>query len=633
MQTFQSVEEAAKRIIEQTGGKICLGIPLGLGKPNQLVNALFRAAAANSSIKLDIFTALSLEKPKGSSGLEARFLNPFAKRVYGDYEDLDYIQAIRKKTLPQNISIQEFFVRPGAELNNAYAQQHYMSSNYTHAARDLNNRKVNVLAQAIAVDKKTSNTRYSLSCNPEVVLDLLPLLEERKKQGETIIVVGQVNSQLPFIENHAEVKKNHFDILIEDERCNTTLFSTPNMPVNMAEHFIGLNASALVKDNGTLQIGIGALGDAVAYSLLLREKHNNTYQKILMESGLSHLFAREVNAEGGISSFSKGLYACSEMFTYGLLRLIEENIIRKTVKDKQGKDMFMHAGFFLGPLAMYESLRKMSDEKRKKIDLLNISFVNHLYGDEEIKRNHRHHARFINSAFSVTLMGAGIADQLEDGRVLSGVGGQYNFVAQAHELIGARSILLVRASRDSAGETSSNIIWNYGHTTIPRHLRDIVVTEYGIADLRSKTDAECIKAMLNIADSRFQEALLVEAKSHGKIAADYKIPDAFKNNFPERLEKVFTHFNADGFFPDFPLGSDFDDNERELIKALSWLKAHVKPTKFFELAKNLNVSEAEEKLFEPHLKRMDLLAPTNIKERMYKHLLLAALSASSKKAS
>lgn len=54
--------------------------------------------------------------------------------------------------------------------------------------------------------------------------------------------------------------------------------------------------------------------------------------------------------------------------------------------------------------------------------------------------------------------------------------------------------------------------------TIPRFLRDIVITEYGIADCRSKTDSEVIQAMLNIADSRFQPKLLAQAKKHGDTA-------------------------------------------------------------------------------------------------------------------
>ena len=121
----------------------------------------------------------------------------------------------------------------------------------------------------------------------------------------------------------------------------------------------------------------------------------------------------------------------------------------------------------------------------------------------------------------MTLLGAGVADQLEDGRVLSGVGGQYNFVAQGHALEGARSMLLLRSWRESGGEVSSNIVWEYGHCTIPRHLRDIVVTEYGIADLRGKTDAAVIEALLNISDSRFQAGLIEQAQNVGQVAQGF----------------------------------------------------------------------------------------------------------------
>jgi len=632
MKTFQSLADAAQYIINETGGDIRLGIPLGLGKPNQLVNALYQAAVKDASLKLSIFTALSLEKPSGKSALEKRFLDPFAARVFGDYVDLDYIKAIKKKQLPSNITVNEFFVRPGAELGNAYTQQHYMSSNYTHAARDLNNCGINVLAQIVASEIQDGEKAYSLSCNPEVTLDLIPLIEKRRAQGEKILIVGQVNNKLPFIENHAQVSEKSFDVLIDDENCHSTLFSTPNMPVNMAEHFVGLNASTLVKDNGTLQIGIGALGDAVAYALLLRDKDNINYQHLVQETDLLNHSNNLIQNEGGLETFFSGLYGCSEMFTYGLFRLIEENIIRRTVKDKEGRDIFLHGGFFLGPKDMYARLKTLSVEVRKKIDLLNISYVNALYGDEAIKRTQRQDARFINTAFSMTLMGAAISDQLEDGRVLSGVGGQYNFVAQAHELEGARSILLLRASRSSGGEVSSNIVWSYGHTTIPRHLRDIVITEYGIADLRSQSDSECIKRMLNIADSRFQDELMQTAKANGKLEADYQIPEAFRNNFPERLQKIYQQARKQNLFPDFPLGSDFDELEQDIIQALTWLKAHVKPSGFLELARRLVVSEEQEKAFAAHLKRMDLDKVSHFRERLYRQLVLAALSATQKKA-
>ena len=87
---------------------------------------------------------------------------------------------------------------------------------------------------------------------------------------------------------------------------------------------------------------------------------------------------------------------------------------------------------------------------------------------------------------------------------MSGVGGQYNFVAMAHALPDGRSVLQVRSTRDAHGEPASNVVLNYGHTTIPRHLRDVIVTEYGIADLRGRTDSEVIERVLAVTDSRFQ---------------------------------------------------------------------------------------------------------------------------------
>src|SRR3989454_4625727 len=87
----------------------------------------------------------------------------------------------------------------------------------------------------------------------------------------------------------------------------------------------------------------------------------------------------------------------------------------------------------------------------------------------------------------------------------------------------ARSDVMLRATRRADRRTTSNIRWNYGHTTIPRHLRDVVVSEYGIADLRGKTDRDVIAAMLAIADSRFQDELLRRAKDAGKIEKSFEL--------------------------------------------------------------------------------------------------------------
>src|SRR6202035_5892683 len=213
-----------------------------------------------------------------------------------------------------------------------------------------------------------------------------------------------------------------------------------------------------------------------------------------------------------------------------------------------------------------------------RIQMMPVSFTNEIYGDEVSKRRARVDARFVNNAMMATLMGSVISDGLENGQVVSGVGGQYNFVAQAFALHGARSILTVEAARQAGAKTQSNIRWSYGHETIPRHLRDIVVTEYGVADIRGKSDADVIAAMLQVADSRFQSELARQAKDAGKLPKDFEIPAPHRENYPERIASALKPARAAGLLPSFPFGSDFTDAEQRLIPALQLLQdAQAKP--------------------------------------------------------
>ena len=163
------------------------------------------------------------------------------------------------------------------------------------------------------------------------------------------------------------------------------------------------------------------------------------------------------------------------------------DLYRAGILKREVDGALLHAAFFVGSKAFYQALRDMPESERAKFRMTAVSFVNELYGDEEAaKRAARVKGRFINNAMMATLLGDVVSDGLDNGKVVSGVGGQYNFVAQSFALEDARSIIMTRATRNAKGRVTSNILWNYGHTTIPRHLRDVVVTEYGIADLRGK---------------------------------------------------------------------------------------------------------------------------------------------------
>ena len=278
---------------------------------------------------------------------------------------------------------------------------------------------------------------------------------------------------------------------------------------------------------------------------------------------------------------------------------------------------------------MYERLREMPDEQRALINMTRISFVNQLYAEERLKRLQRQKSRFINTVMMVTLTGAAVSDSLDDGRVVSGVGGQYNFVAMAHELEGARSVLVVKSTRSQRGKVQSNFRWSYGQCTIPRHLRDIVVSEYGIADLRGQSDRSCIAALLNIADSRFQDALLREAKKAGKIEKNYVIPERWRDNLPSRLERELGRDRHGDMLPEFPFGTDLTEDEITLEKALRWLeKETTRPWSA--------VSTAALALLSPRarwndtstdrlLRRMGLDRCDGIREHLYRRLLTFAL--------
>ncbi len=639
----QQVEDAVEHIIKALGGNIILGLPLALGKPVQFANAIYRKAKSDPSISLKIYTALSLGRPRGATDLEKRFLDPFADRVFGDYEELDYLTDLSGNKLPANIQVHEFYFRPGALLRNQTAQQNYISSNYTMAARDLNATGINVLAQMVASRDHEGEQSLSLSCNPELTLDLLPMLHQRRAAGEKLFLVGQVHRDLPFMINDAEFSPGLLDILIDDQRGHQTLFSTPNMPVEMTDYFVGVHASTLLKDGGTLQIGIGALGDALVYSTLLRHQDNHHYRALLDSLGVHEKWSELIDREGGDGVFNRGLYGCSEMFINGFIKLIEAGVIKRRVFDDPEVQQrvndgdldpstleggtIMHGGFYLGPADFYQALRDLTPELAKAINMTRISFVNHLYGGEEIKRLQRIDGRFVNTIFTATLLGAAASDMTEEGLVISGVGGQYNFVAQAQELEGGRSILLLRSTRERQGVVTSNILMSYGHNTIPRHLRDIVVTEYGIADLRGKCDAEVIAAMLNVADSRFQNDLLLEAIAAGKISADYNIPEMFRHNTPARLQAVYDGYRKQGMFPMLPFGSDFTYVEERLLPALGWLKEKTQPRNLLKLARATLRDHANDQEFKVHLERMGLDQPASLKEEIYQRLLHAALSA------
>ncbi|MGH6671710.1 MAG: acetyl-CoA hydrolase/transferase C-terminal domain-containing protein [Xanthobacteraceae bacterium] len=598
-------------IVEKLGKTIVLALPLGLGKANHIANALYAKAADDPSIRLTIFTGLTLEAPRARNELERRFFAPVAKRAFGGYPGLDYATAIRAGKVPSNIEINEFFLVAGRWLSSPYAQQHYISANYTHALSAVLDRGVNVVAQLVASRADDASHPYSLSCNPDLTLDLLRL---RRGGRVDFLFAGQTNSELPFMPGDAAIGATEFDFMLDSPLTDFPLFAPPRAPVSLTDYAAGLHAASLVPDGGTLQIGIGSLGDAVVQALILRHRHSDAFCKLLADMGYDHLHDDAVHTE----PFDVGLYGCTEMFVEGMLDLYRAGVLKREVNGA-----VLHAGFFLGSHAFNRSLRELPPAELKKFGMTAISYVNELYHGEDAKRHARVKARFLNDAMMATLLGDVISDGLDDGRIVSGVGGQYNFVAQGFALDGARSAIILHATHSARGKAQSNILWRYAHTTIPRHLRDIVVTEYGIADIRGKTDREVISAMLAITDSRFQEELLRQAKGAGKIERSFTLPPKARDNTPESIERVLRPAAEAGLLPRFPFGTDFTNVEQRLIPALEKLK-EASPLQLAALLMHgLFSSSAKETDCLAHL---NLAEPKSLSDRLYAALVRGVLT-------
>jgi hypothetical protein len=610
---FSDPEAIVEDIIRDVGTDLVVGLPLGLGKANHIVNALYARAVADRSIRLTFFSALTLEKPRPSNLLERRFISPVIERLFGAYPDLAYADPLRANELPPNVQVIEFFFLAGRWLHVPSAQQNYISANYTHASSYLLARGLNVVTQLVAKRVVDGVARYSLSCNTDTTLDVL----RARAEGQTSFkLIGQVNSELPFMPGAGDLPGEEFSAVLESPETEFPLFAPPSEPITDTKYAIGLHAAGLVRDGGTLQIGIGQVGDALAQGLILRHR-----DKAQFETAVKRLAPDDPPFE--TAPFEKGLYGVSEMLFEAFIGLIDAGVLKREVDG-----VLLHGAFFLGPKSFYRALREMTLEQLARIQMMPVSFTNELYGDEEQKRRARVDARFVNNAMMATLLGAAVSDGLDNGQVVSGVGGQYNFVAQAFALSGARSILTIEATRQSGSRLQSNILWSYGHETIPRHLRDIVVTEYGVADLRGKSDADVIAAMLQVADSRFQDELTRQAKDAGKLPANFVIPSACRQNYPGRIADALRPARQAGLLPLFPFGSDFTEVEQRLIPALQFLQEVQRsprrlPALLWQgLMRRPDVADAE------CLARLGLDKPTNWPERLYRALVSAALTRS-----
>lgn len=271
------------------------------------------------------------------------------------------------------------------------------------------------------------------------------------------IVIAQVNPHMPRTFGHALVHQSRFSAAVEVDVPLPEPKAAARRPEDDA---IGKHIAALIPDGATLQMGIGAIPDAVLRSLTGHKK----------------------------------LGVHTEMFTDGLLPLIEAGVVTGELKVRQrGKVV---SSFVMGSRRLYDYVHD-----NPSVELRDSAYVN----DTAVIRQNPSVAA-INSALEVDLTGQVCADSLGES-IYSGVGGQMDFMRGASLSEGGRPIIaLPSKARGGASRIVARLQPGAGVVTTRAHVR-FVVTEHGVADLYGKGLAERARALVAIAAPEHREAL------------------------------------------------------------------------------------------------------------------------------
>ena len=346
---------------------------------------------------------------------------------------------------------QGFFVGPNvrANVNAGYAD--YTPVHLGETPRLYKSGAIKLGAALVNVSLPDAEGRVSLGTSVDCSVAAIQTAD---------LVIGVVNPNVPFAYGDL-IPLESFDYLVQDDAPLVTANFAEPTPTEM---LIGKNCAALVEDGDCLQMGIGALPNALA-SQLGDHKH-------------------------------LGLH--TEMFADGLLRLIKKGVIDGSCKQiDKGKVV---ASFLLGSQDVYSFIDHNPDVLMRDITYTNDPWV--------ISRNKKMKA--INSATEVDLTGQISADSIGM-RIFSGTGGQVEFVRGASMSEGGKSITAF-ASRTNKGKNKIVSTINPGGGIVtPRADAHWVVTEYGAVDLYGRSLQERAKLLISIAHPDDREMLEREA--------------------------------------------------------------------------------------------------------------------------
>ncbi len=295
------------------------------------------------------------------------------------------------------------------------------------------------------------------------------------------LVIAQINRNVPFAYGDTHIHVSQLDAIVE---IDEPLMEQQPPVVGPVEEAIGKHCASLIEDGSTLQLGIGAIPDAVLAEL----------------KGHRHL----------------GIH--SEMIADGVLDLVEAGVIDCSEKT-------LHKGqivvtFLMGTRRLYD----FADHN----PMLTLRPVDYVNDPAVVAKNNKMVS--INSALQVDFMGQVVADTIGT-RQFSGVGGQVDFVrgvARSEDGKGISIIAMPSTTTTRDGKMISKItpyIDNGAAVTTNRYDVDYIITEYGIARMKGKTLKERAKALIMIAHPDVRDELY----------------EAYEQRFNEPMNDIFFH--------------------------------------------------------------------------------------------
>ena len=276
------------------------------------------------------------------------------------------------------------------------------------------------------------------------------------------IIIAQINKHMPRSHGDGVIHINDIDYGVLEDR---PLPETPPHELTDVEQRIGLQVASLVEDGATLQMGIGAIPNAVLSCL----------------------------------GNHKDLGIHSEMFSDGILELVENGVINGSKKKK-------HIGRIVATFAM--GSRKLYDfiDDNPMVRMLDADYVNKT---GVIAKNPKVTA--INSAVEIDLTGQVCADSIGS-KLYSGVGGQMDFIRGASLSEGGKPIIALPSTTNKGiSRIVSSLKVGAGVVTTRAHVH-WVVTEYGVAYLYGKSIAQRVEELIRISHPDHRDQLRLEAK-------------------------------------------------------------------------------------------------------------------------